>query len=183
LKRLTAIFFFLVLVFNFYGYRLLISYLQTNQTNYIERKVDKRQYRDDELISIKTRLHLPYYSSSVEFERAYGSINVNGVDYEYVKKRVYDDTLELLCLPNHGKSNLQHISNELTKVAAEGQASVPSGKTMVLKISLPDYCDQFQTNPTAFSFTTGRKYCQSTHDSVLAGYQILHGKPPRAMSI
>lgn len=138
---MTAILFLLILVFNFVGYRMVITCLERGSDAVLEKKLDKQDYSDDELLSIKTKLNLPYYTSSVEFERTYGSVNIKGVVYEYVKKRVYNDTLELLCLPNKAKTKLQEAKNELTKSSADGQASLPVKKgPSTLKISLPDFC-------------------------------------------
>jgi hypothetical protein len=181
LRKLAAIFFFLIVLFNFYGYRILISYLQFNQTTHLENKVDQQQYSDDELISIKTTLHLPYYSGSSEFERAYGSIKVGGIDYEYVKKRVYNDTLELLCIPNHSKTSLHHLSNEITKMAADGQSSTSPGKTIQIKTSLLDFCNPLQVFKTASSFLLIRKYSTEQQLASTAGYSELPEIPPQSM--
>ncbi len=143
--------------------------------------VDKKQYTDDELISIKTTLHLPYYSVSTEFERAYGSINVGGIDYEYVKKRVYNDTLEVLCIPNHSKTSLHRFSNELTKMAADGQASTPFGKTVQVKITLPDYCNPLQVFTGTYSYLITRKYITEQQSATNAGYSYLPDLPPQSV--
>lgn len=111
----------------------------------MESRLDQREYSDAELISIKTTLHLPYYSGSPSFERAYGSININGVVYEYVKRRVYQDTLELLCLPNAAKTKLQEAENEMVKASAEEQASVPLKKSAgAIKFSFPVFFQSIQ---------------------------------------
>jgi hypothetical protein len=159
----------------------VITCLQVNQSTSIEQKLERKQYADSELISIKTALNLPYYSSSPDFERAYGSLNVNGIDYEYVKKRVYRDTLELLCIPNHNKSKLQTAANELTKIALAGQASVPAGKTIVIKISLPDFCNSLQIIPAVSMSTVETKYSLAFQDAVTAGYIKRQEIPPQSV--
>ncbi len=159
LKRLIAILFLTVLVFNLYGYKLVLFCLQTNNDIAIEKQVDKKQYNDDELISIKTTLHLPYYTSSSNYESAYGSISIDGKDYEYVKRRVYHDTLEVLCLPNGDKTKLKAVSNEITKATTDGQATTPTKKGgTTLKISLPDFCQSSKISSTAFSSIVEQNY-------------------------
>jgi hypothetical protein len=134
----------LVLLFNFYGYRLVFDCMQNHEDALLSAKLDKEQYEEAELISIKTPLHLPYYSSSPEFERAYGSVEVKGMEYRYVKRRVFHDTLELLCLPDAGKMKIRSAQNEFSKTAADGNATNPSKKqASPLKVPLPDYCQQF----------------------------------------
>lgn len=140
MRKLSAILFLTVLLFNFYGYSLVIDCMQNRQSAIIESKLDKQQYSDDELISIKTPLNLPYYTSSANYERAYGSLEVNGVVYEYVKRRVNNDTLELLCLPNQSKTNLRSVKNEFVKFSVDTNSSQQEKKSNNFKISFPDFC-------------------------------------------
>lgn len=182
MRRLPAILFLFILVFNFYGYRVVLAYMEKNNDMTMEQKLDGDDYNNDELISIKTPLNLPYYSSSPEFERTYGSVTIDGTVYEYVKKRVFNDTLELLCLPNAAKTRLQEIKNGITQSAADGQASLPVKKsTTTLKISLPDYCQQteilafFATNP----YTQHR---MQNETSFFSGFTKQLERPPRAIA-
>ena len=177
MKRLAAILFFCVILFNFYGYRLVISYMEAESDASLAEKVDKNNYDDQELITIKTKLDLPYYLSSPEYERAYGSITINGTSYQYVKRRIYKDTLELLCLPNKAKTKMQSLKNEMTTAFAEGQASTPK-KNTTIKISFPDYFQPFK----AFSAT-----CCATQNTIFVhnssqlfeGYRLKHKRPPK----
>jgi hypothetical protein len=164
---------------NLYGYRLLIAYLQKDNTAIIETKIDQKAYNDNELISIKTILNLPYYSSSPEFERSYGSINIDGIDYEYVKRRVYNDTLELLCLPNHDKTKLQAVTNELTKSTAGGSTSEPSKKATVIKLSLPDFFQQTTDDGTPASVILKSDYFPSQIKISAADFSLRQERPPQ----
>jgi hypothetical protein len=156
--------------------------MQDSTVTAIETQVDKEQYSEDELISIKTTLNLPYYTSSAEYERAYGSINIDGQDYEYVKRRVYNDTLELLCIPNGAKTKLQSINNDLAKTSAGGGASTPDKKShTVLKIALPDFCQSTRTYLTSFVSNTKQDYYSSNTLISLAGYTSRQERPPQSM--
>jgi hypothetical protein len=181
LKRLSAILFLLILVFNFYGYRLVISYMEENNSITIEQSLDKKEYQEAELLSIKTALHLPYYSSSPHYERAYGSVTFNGVVYEYVKKRVYHDTLELLCLPNASKTKLQEVKNNLAQSAADVQTSYPvkKGATSTLKILWPDF---FQTvQPLTFLHPQQNRTYGGHRVSIdLSSFYTQQDRPPQA---
>ena len=181
-KRLTSIFFLFILVFNFWGYRLMIDCLRQQQDARLTSQVDQEQYNDADLISIKTTLNLPYYSSSPDFERAYGSVNINGVDYEYVKRRVYHDTLELLCLPNEAKTQLQSVSNQFLKFSLDGQPTQPNKKSHnILKTGLPDFVQEtayiVQTMPA-----TTEPVFNSWNTSLLPfGYSSRQERPPQPM--
>jgi hypothetical protein len=147
----------------------------------MELKMDKKDYSDDELISIKTKLNLPYYSSSPHFERTYGSVTLDGIVYEYVQKRVFNDTLELLCLPNSAKTALHGIKNELTKSSADGQASVPVKKgTTTLKISLPDFCQTFEP-ASAVVNSIHTNYLLQNDSFSLSDFTKQQERPPQAI--
>ena len=118
----------------------MIGYMQSRQATVLAAQLDRAEYNEGDLLSIKIPLDLPYYSSSPAFERAYGSVEIEGITYEYVKRRVHQDTLELLCLPNHGKMQLQSAEREFVKQSVAGTTSQEQKKPVPLKISLPDFC-------------------------------------------
>lgn len=124
----------------------MIECLKDKQAIQLSSQLDKQEYDAEDLISIKTPLNLPYYTgNSEQFERAYGSVKINGVDYEYVKRRVYQDTLELLCLPNKEKSRLESAKNEYFRMSVIGQqqGSDKNPNANILKICLTDYFQEF----------------------------------------
>lgn len=159
---------------------MVIAFMEKGSEVALDQRVDINAYDNDELISIKTTLNLPYYASSPAFERAYGSITIEGVAYQYVKKRVYKDTLELLCLPNTVKTKLQGIENDLTKSSAGGQSTVPAKKGVsTLKITLPDFCQSFETVAvtTASLLTT---YYLSNETVTSSLFTLQQERPPQA---
>ena len=82
-----------MLLFNLVGYQLVIDFLQHRQTAILTARLDKEAYAEADLISIKTPIALPYYTNSAEYERIDGTIEMDGVAYHYVKRRVYNDSL------------------------------------------------------------------------------------------
>ncbi|HVF81687.1 MAG TPA: hypothetical protein VM884_07125 [Flavisolibacter sp.] len=182
MKRLTAILFLSILVFNFYGYRLVLSYMQADNKVAIERQVDKKEYNDNELISFKTTLNLPYYTSSAEYERAYGSVSIDGKEYEYVKRRVYNDTLELLCLPNNVETKIKTTGNDIAKASADGRAAAPLKKSAsALKMPLPDFCQSLKiTNASFTEISKGHHFILNTI-FLPADHSSQPERPPKTM--
>lgn len=112
-KQLAAILLIGILFFNWYGYQLLTAYWQQKAENTLVARLDRHDYDDDQLVSIKVPLTtLDYYNSSTSFERVDGQVDINGVHYNYVKRRIFKDSLELLCIPNATATNLQKAKNE-----------------------------------------------------------------------
>ena len=111
-----------VLFFNWYGYQLLSSYLETRANKQLEARLDENKYDESQLISIKIpSTHLSYYNPSSEFQRVDGQIEVGGVEYKYVKRRLFNDSMELLCIPNHTAMHLQTARNEFFKLVNDLQ--------------------------------------------------------------
>ncbi len=77
-----------------------------NANQSLETALDKNDFNEEDLISIKTPINLPYYNNSSVFTRAYGEVEMNGVLYKYVKSRIYNDSLEMLCIPHTSKQQL-----------------------------------------------------------------------------
>ncbi len=180
LKRLASISLLLILAFNFCGYRLVIGYLKDATTDAVEKKADAKDYTDNELLSIKTTLHLPYYTSANEFERAYGSVTVNGQEYEYVKRRVHNDTLELLCLPNAAKTKLKAAGNDLAKASSDGSANAPTKKSSTtIRLNFPDFYQTLSINLLLVSAAANSKHFLSNDASALIGYTSLQERPPQ----
>ena len=97
-----------VLLFNWFGHRLILCYLQDKARYEQEARLDVNDYNESDLISVKIPIrHLSYYNTSPVFERVDGSMEVAGIQYTYVKRRLFNDSLELLCLPDHAAMKWQ----------------------------------------------------------------------------
>lgn len=141
MKKTAAILFLFVFVFNLYGYRLLIDCIQIGQQTNLLTELDNEAYAAEDLISIKTPISLPYYSNSETFERVDGTIKIEGIEYQYVKRRIFNDSLELLCLPNLAKQQLQSVKHNFFKQTNEGTTDDNNGSSKAFKNILLEYCD------------------------------------------
>lgn len=129
LKRIAAILLIGILFFNWYGYRILTDYLQSRSDRQLEARLDGNSYDESQLLLIKIpSTHLSYYNSSARFERVDGQIEVGGVQYKYVKRRLYNDSLELLCIPNHSSMQLLTARNTFFQLVNDLQQHNGQGK-------------------------------------------------------
>jgi hypothetical protein len=129
MKKVAAILLMGILFFSWYGYRLLSSYLEARADRQLETRLDENRYDESELISIKVpSSHLSYYNSSTQFERVDGQIEVKGVQYKYVKRRLLNDSLEMLCIPNQTAMNLQTARNQFFQLVNDIQQHNGQGK-------------------------------------------------------
>jgi len=112
LRKLAAILLSGILLFNWIGYRLMNSVLEDSATHHLEMQLDQQQYDEDQLITLKVPItHLSYFNASTTFERVSGEIEVNGTPYRYVKRRILNDSIEVLCIPNAKAFQLRQINN------------------------------------------------------------------------
>lgn len=150
MKRLSAILFLGVFSFNIFGYRIVASYLENKQNQQLELALDSNEYADHELISIKQPANLPYYTNSFDFHRIDGEVNIDGVIYKYVKCRIYNDSLELLCIPHTGKMKIQAAKADFSKLAADFQQSNDKKKSSSESKSFHKTISDFEEYQSSF---------------------------------
>ncbi|MFT3681905.1 MAG: hypothetical protein QM791_16650 [Ferruginibacter sp.] len=142
MRKLVAIFMLAVFAFNVAGYQLIYNYLASKSDASLELALDHDNYKDEELITIKQPTNLPYYSNSTEFKRIDGEVEMDGIKYKYVKCRVYNGMLEMLCIPNKAKMQIEQNKNDYAKVAHDFQQNdtqKKDGKTTSFQKSLSEY--------------------------------------------
>jgi hypothetical protein len=146
-KRIAAILLLGILLFNFGGYRLFTAYLENRVDSKLEAKLDQNDYNDADLISIKVAANLPYLANSEAYERVNGEIDIKGVTYSYVKRRLYNDSLELLCIPNMVKTSVKRAGNDFYRLANDiatnnsSKKSTDNNHSHLTKFSVQDFTD------------------------------------------
>ncbi len=88
--------------------------------------LDSQQFKASDLFEIKIPLNSPYYNDSKSFERYDGSIEINGLHYNYVERKVDNDTLILVCVPNKAQNILSEAKDKYG--INDGSFQMPSGK-------------------------------------------------------
>ncbi|HEY2722764.1 MAG TPA: hypothetical protein VGI82_13610 [Chitinophagaceae bacterium] len=113
MKKIAAISLISLLLFNWYGYRFVTSYLQRKADRQLERRIDLNEYDESQLVEISVALDMPYQTEQSGFERHYGEININGKIYNYVKRKIENGYLVLECIPNTTKQAIKTADNIL----------------------------------------------------------------------
>ena len=130
LRKIAAILLLALLSFNWFGYRLLISFFEDKANEQFVTQLDNNNYNADQLISIKVPVrNLAYYTNTKLFQRVDGQVEINGILYNYVKQRLYNDSVELLCIPNAAVMKLQTEKNDLAKSVNDIQQTEQAKKT------------------------------------------------------
>ncbi len=171
MKKFAAILLLFVFVFNLFGYRLFVSFMVSNANQSLEIALDNNNYSEENLISIKKPTNLPYYNNTKDFTRVYGEVEMNGVLYTYVKSRIYNDSLEMLCIPNTSKQQLLNSKDNFAAVVFDLQKdtnkkSGESNKTFSFLKMLGEFEDNANFNFTisskAIAFKNNTHYIANT---------------------
>ncbi|MES2004924.1 MAG: hypothetical protein V4450_10415 [Bacteroidota bacterium] len=145
MKRIASILLLGILLFNWGGYRLLTNYFESTADTQLRAELDLNHYNEADLVSFKVAASLPYGSSSEKFERVDGNVEINGITYTYVKRRFYQDSLELLCIPNTAKAGIKNARDEFAKLANDfvtnntSSKKAPSHHNHAAKFSVQDF--------------------------------------------
>lgn len=126
LRKLLAISLLCIHLFYAGGYRLVFDRLEAYSGEQIITKIDADAYDERELVEVRVPVNLPYQSNWPEFERYNGEIYMNGVHYNYVKRKMHNDTLILLCLPNQDKTHLLNARETFFSLVNDLQQDVPA---------------------------------------------------------
>lgn len=124
-------------LFNWAGYRVYFSYVEKQVNARMEADFNNDNYDEQDLITIKLPVsQLPYYTNSPIFERVDGEVAIGDMHYKYVKRRIYNDSLEVLALPNPVAKHITNARDEFFKMVNDLQQASSSGKAKAPKANL-----------------------------------------------
>jgi hypothetical protein len=112
-RKPVAIFLLLILLFNIIGYRAWFYYAEKKSDSQLEALLNKNQYDEQDLVVLKVALNMPYQIEQTQFERVDGEVTLDGRIYKYVKRRVSEGNLILLCIPDTHKMSLKKAKTGL----------------------------------------------------------------------
>lgn len=108
---------------------MLSDFLEKRSDISLETKIDHSDYDETSLIELRVPLNAPYLSgNNSDFERFDGEIEIDGIHYKYLKRKVVNDELVLLCLPNESKNKIHNSSVEFFKLVNDLNNSTTQGK-------------------------------------------------------
>ena len=154
MKKVAALFFITLFLFNLFGYRLVVEYMQHKASEQLEARLDRNLYDESQLIELKIPMNLPYQTNWSAYQRYDGEIEVEGIMYKYVKRKVANDTLYLMCIPNTKKMSLETAKNDFFKLSNDLQNNdskkSDNSKTISFK-SLQGEYDEYSFSLNALS--------------------------------
>ena len=182
-KKTASILLLVLLSFNWIGYRFLTGWLEHRADATLQSRIAHSDFDENKLVAITVPLNTPYMSgASTAFEPYDGEIDLNGVHYHYVKRRVLDGNLVLLCLPNESKDKIRHSRAEFFKLVNDlGTPNQGKEKnSSAVKSFAPEYSPEgncWSVRPPEVVAVTG--FVPETNYPASAFHQVVK-QPPRA---
>ena len=117
MKRTAAILLLFILAFNWLGYRFVTAFLERNAEMAFEDRIESADYEEADLLEFRVPLNTPYITSrSSGFERCDGQVEIKGVHYKYVKRKIENGDLVLLCIPNESRNRFENLNLDYYKL-------------------------------------------------------------------
>lgn len=174
----------MLFLFNLIGYNLLFSYLQVRSSIQLEAYLDRGDYMDEDLITIRVPFDVPYQAQVSTYERVSGEIELNGTTYRYVKRKFEKGQLVLLCIPDRTKTVLKTAKNEYTSHVAD----IPGGNNKTGEVIKKQQtgCEYEELSVAILPITTSpypREFLRGGNWRLMKGFESLSAKPPQSVAI
>jgi hypothetical protein len=164
------------------GYRVWFYYAELKADMAMESRLDKDQYDTNDLISIIIPLDNPYQLEQRNFQRIDGEINFQGKNFKYVKRKVSDGKLILLCIPDARKMVLKKGKAEYGNAANDlnGNSRGSSRSGTQKSFSGNDYTSEtFQLSTSILPYFHTSILVNVVNEKLVTTYLPSPGKPPK----
>ena len=181
MRKSASIILVLILLFNMIGYRAWFYYAEKKADAAMEARLDNDQYDENELVCLRIPLYDPYQLEQKTFERINGEVSINGKTFKYVKRKVSDGNLILLCIADNHKTVLKKAKTEYGNGANDlAGNSKSSGRSGTLKgFGGNDYINQCGSVVVWKCGSSNIKYAAFHIVDITDPHISFPGKPPK----
>lgn len=114
----------LAFVYNWVGYKVLLSCMELYEiSNSPEPSADQSGS-----ITIQIPVNLPFSRSSSAYESSNDEMEINGIQYRNIKRRLHNDSMELICVPDYSAMKWNATGKTILQIAHELQLGVKGKK-------------------------------------------------------
>jgi hypothetical protein len=186
MRKLVALFFLSAHLFSLGGYQLLFNKMEQQVGKQFIAQLDEQTYNDEELLEIKVPIELPYMQNWDSYERYDGEVIVDGVHYNYVKRKLVNDSMSFLCLPNAEKNRLYNaretffaLVNDIEK--GDSQKESPVAPIKLVKQIATDYFEPVDFLEFTFSSTISQTHFTAYLFTELPAHLLGIERPPAVL--
>lgn len=134
------------MLFNSLGYQVLSHFLQERATQQVQAQIDEGGYEQTALLEMSVSLDLPYTTNWTDWEKMEGDVQIDGIHYRYVERKLADGRMYVRCLPNTPKQNVLNARDAFFKMAYDINKQTENKKSSGVFVSnyIGDYDDACQ---------------------------------------
>jgi hypothetical protein len=112
MRKSSSCILLIIFLFNMIGYRAWFYYAEKQSDAVMESRLNNEQYNENDLITLTVPLDNPYLLEQENFQRVDGEISFGGKTFKYVKRKVSNGNLVLLCIPDIHKMLLKKAKTD-----------------------------------------------------------------------
>lgn len=183
MKKLFTIGLLILFCLNLVGYKFIANFYANRSSAELQVILDEKKFNASDLVSFKLPLNQPYIVNTDGYESLEGNMDYKGVNYQFVKKRIINDTLEIVCIPNTDRTRIDKNSVDIAKqlndiVNANG--SKKSSNSQNLNFSFSDYTMEHYFD--VYHFVNGKTLSHLAIDPIYNSFDYLQDlvQPPEA---
>lgn len=119
-------------LFNVIGYYGIYVAMLRQARLALNEKIDNDLLKDDQTVTIKIPITLPYPGQQNVYERVQGDFEYHGEFYKLVKQKYVNDTLHVVCTKNQEEKKAFNVLTDFVKLSTDQTpSSGQSTKTLV----------------------------------------------------
>ncbi len=134
---------------------------------------------------MRVPLNLPYQNEWTDFERFDGEIEIEGVHYKYVKRKIERGELVVMCIPNETRTKIESSKDDYFRLMndLDQDAQAKNSGSASFKGFFSEYRDQLNDWSLAAPTTLTVKNISSNTALVSAFRAQIPGQPPEGRSL
>lgn len=147
MRKLVAIYLIITLLYNFAGPLIIRQYLAYRTEKHFNEQTSKGLYYLGDLTEVVIPVELPGIADWVDYEDISGQIQFQNNRYNYVKMKLTQHAMYLLCVPNYEETRLnsQNIisAKKVKEVPVPKKDHTPTFKVTLLgefQLAAQDFC-------------------------------------------
>lgn len=138
LKRVFALFLLVLFMMNMLGLYGVFLGVQYQYAQEVAQNLDEDLYVDEDALTFKVPLTVPYHNDSRGYERVRGDFELNGQVYQLVKQKLHRDTLYIVCVKDHVTKKINQALTDYVKTWTDKPENTKSGT-----VPLPQFSKDF----------------------------------------
>ncbi|HLZ15511.1 MAG TPA: hypothetical protein VKQ08_00630 [Cyclobacteriaceae bacterium] len=136
MKRIVSIVLIWLFLFNVIGYYGIYVAMLRHARVALNEKIDNGQLKDDQTVTIKIPMALPYPVQQDVYERVQGDFEYLGEFYKLVKQRYSSDTLYVVCTKSLEEKKAFKVLSDFVKLSTDQASAAPHSQHAKTVVSL-----------------------------------------------